>query len=125
MSHFMFLLEYKIKIGFPSLGWENILQIIACAARLVPDSDWVSFLEKYVNALVFLVHYVKTIFLEQCTVFFSSFELVLAFTRLVSYLTPTRPPSQPPTQHPPLLRSVVSRIDFLMTIKTSQLEQSQ
>ena len=51
MSHVIFLLEYKIKIVFPSLGWEIILQIIPCAARLVPDSEWLSFFEKKIIRL--------------------------------------------------------------------------
>ena len=45
MSHFMFLLECKIKIVFPSFGRGIILQKIPCAARYVLDSDWLSFFD--------------------------------------------------------------------------------
>ena len=36
--------------------------------------------EKLSNDLVFLVHYVKNLFLEQCTVLVSSLKIVLVFT---------------------------------------------
>ena len=64
-----------------SLGWGFILQIMPCAAPMVPNSDWLSILRSIIRMLlVFLVHFVKTLFLEQCTVLFSSLKLVLVFT---------------------------------------------
>ena len=45
MSHFMFLLEYNIKIVFLFFVVGNYITIL-CAARLVSHSDWLSFLRK-------------------------------------------------------------------------------
>ena len=57
ISHVMFLLEYKIKIIFSSLGWGIILQIVPCAACPVGSRFRLTLLFK--NALVFIDHYVK------------------------------------------------------------------
>ena len=83
MSHFKFLLEYKIKIVFPSLGWGIIVQIIPCAARLVPDSVRLSFLEKKLYECPrFSFHYVKTPFYwtVNSPIFFSQISIGIYMT---------------------------------------------
>ena len=116
----MFLLEYNIKIGFPSLGWGIILQNIQHAARLVPIQIGSPFEKIYTNALVLLVHCVTKKKKISLTVYSPLFFSQISIGILHDFLVILPPPCPPP-----LLCYGVSVIDFLMTIKTSLLEQSQ